>query len=114
MCIRDSYKGRAAYAEIGGCYYAARLAVNELLNKERRQAGAIIMRESHPGYIMPIGVWNVRESVRRTLKEPYRKFDTLHEALVHVSEKMDIPIQRWIKNSAILKNKLFQKKLEDF
>ncbi len=110
----EFYKGRTTYAEIGGCYYAARLAVNELLNKERRQAGAIIMRESHPGYIMPIGVWNVRESVRRALKEPYRKFDTLHEALVHASEKMDIPLQRWIKNSAILKNQLYQKRLEDF
>jgi DNA repair protein NreA len=110
----EFYKGRTTYAEIGGCYYAARLAVNELLNKERRQAGAIIMRESHPGYIMPIGVWNVRESVRRALKEPYRKFDTLHEAIVHVSEKMDIPLQRWIKNSAIIKNQLYQRRLEDF
>jgi len=110
----EFYKGRSTYAEIGGCYYAARLAVNELLNKERRQAGAIIMRESHPGYIMPIGVWNVRESVRKALKEPYRKFDTLHEALVHVSGKMDIPIPRWIKNSAILKSQLYQKRLEDF
>jgi len=109
----EFYKGRSTYAEIGGCYYAARLAVNELLNKERRQAGAIIMRESHPGYIMPIGVWNVRESVRKALKEPYRKFDTLHEALVHVSGKMDIPIPRWIKNSAILKSQLYQKRLED-
>jgi len=110
----EFYKGRTTYAEIGGCYYAARLAVNELLNKERRQAGAIIMRESHPGYIMPIGVWNVRESVRKALKEPYRKFDTLHEALVHASEKMDIPLQRWIKNSAVLKSQLYQKRLEDF
>jgi DNA repair protein NreA len=110
----EFHKGRTTYAEIGGCYYAARLAVNELLNKERRQAGAIIMRESHPGYIMPIGVWNVRESVRRALKEPYRKFDTLHEALVHASEKMDIPLQRWIKNSAILKSQLYQRRLEDF
>ena len=110
----EFYKGRTTYAEIGGCYYAARLAVNELLNKERRQAGAIIMRESHPGYIMPIGVWNVRESVRRALKGSYRKFDTLHEALVHASEKIDIPLQRWIKNSAVLKSQLYQKRLEDF
>ena len=110
----EFYKGRTTYAEIGGCYYAARLAVNELLNKKRRQAGAIIMRESHPGYIMPIGVWNVRESVRKALKEPYQKFDTLHEALVHASEKMDIPLQRWIKNSAVLKSQLYQKRLEDF
>jgi hypothetical protein len=110
----EFYDGRTTYAEIGGCYYAARLAVNELLNKERRQAGVVVMREAHPGYIMPIGVWNVRESVRCALKQPYRRFDALHEVLSCVSEVMDIPVQRWIKNSAVLKNQLYQRRLEDF
>jgi len=110
----EFFKGRKTYAEIGGCYYSARLASNELLNKERRQAGVLVLREAHPGYIMPIGVWNVRESVRKALREPYRKFDTLDQALMFVSEKMDIPLQRWIKNSAVLKNMLYQKRIEDF
>jgi hypothetical protein len=110
----EFYEGRTTYAEIGGCYYAARLAVNELLNKERRQAGVVVMREAHPGYIMPIGVWNVRESVRSALTREYRRFDTLQEALIHASEIVDIPLQRWIRNSAILKNQLYQKRLEDF
>lgn len=110
----EFYDGRTTYAEIGGCYYAARLAVNELLNQERRQAGIIVLREAHPGYIIPIGVWNVRESVRRSLTQSYQTFDTLNEALVHVSEIMDIPLQRWIRNSAVLKNQLYQKRLEDF
>lgn len=110
----EFYKGRTTYAEIGGCYYAARLAVNEQLLKERRQAGVVILREAHPGYIMPIGVWNVRESVRKALKTPYQKFDTLEKTLLFVKQKMDIPIERWIKNSTILKNQLHQKKLEYF
>lgn len=110
----EFYEGRTTYAEIGGCYYAARLAVNELLNKERRQAGVVVMREAHPGYIMPIGVWNVRESVRSALTREYRRFDTLQETLIHASEIMDIPLQRWIRNSAVLKNQLYQKRLEDF
>jgi len=110
----EFYKGRKTYAEIGGCYYSARLAANETLNKERRQAGVVVLREAHPGYIMPIGVWNVRESVRKALREPFQKFDTLDKALMFVSQKMDIPLQRWIKNSAVLKNKLYQKRLEDF
>lgn len=110
----EFYKGRTTYAEIGGCYYSARLAVNETLNKERRQAGVIVLREAHPGYIMPIGVWNVRESVRKALTNNYEKYDTLEQALINISKKMDIPIQRWIKNSAVLKNQLYQKRLEDF
>jgi len=110
----EFYKGRKTYAEIGGCYYSARLAVNEQLNKERRQAGVVVLREAHPGYIMPVGVWNVRESVRKSLKNPYRKFDTLSQALIYISQQMDIPLQRWIRNSAVLKNKLYQKKIEEF
>ena len=110
----EFYEGRTTYAEIGGCYYAARLAVNEVLTKERRQAGVVILREAHPGYIMPIGVWNVRESVRHALTQPYRKFDTVHESLVYVAGIMDIPVQRWIRNSAVLKNQLYQRRLEDF
>ncbi|MFA5101552.1 MAG: Nre family DNA repair protein [Candidatus Thermoplasmatota archaeon] len=110
----EFYEGRTTYAEIGGCYYAARLAVNELLNKERRQAGVVILREAHPGYIMPIGVWNVRESVRHALTQPPKKFNTVQESLIYVSEIMDIPVQRWIRNSAVLKNQLYQRKLEDF
>jgi len=110
----EFYEGRTKYAEIGGCYYAARLAVNELLNKERRQAGVVILREAHPGYIMPIGVWNVRESVRVALKKTFQKFDTLNQVLEFISDTMDIPRQRWIKNSAILKNQMYQKRLEDF
>ena len=85
-----------------------------MLNGEHRQAGIVVLREAHPGYIMPIGVWNVRESIRKTLKMSYEKFETLDKALIHISNKMDIPLQRWIRNSAILKNQLYQKKLEDF
>jgi DNA repair protein NreA len=110
----EFYDGRTTYAEIGGCYYAARLATNELLGKERRQAGAVIMREAHPGYIMPIGVWNVRESVRYAYTQPYEKFETLQQALVHVQSFFDIPLQRWIRTSAVLKNQLYQRRLEDF
>ena len=52
----EGFEGRTTYASIGGCYYAARLAVCELLEKERRQATVIVLREAHPGYIMPVGV----------------------------------------------------------
>ncbi len=110
----EFFEGRTTYAEIGGCYYAARLAVNEKLNKERRQAGVVVLREAHPGYILPVGVWNVRENVRAALRDRPRKFNTIKETLNYISLKMDIPTKRWIKNSAILKHRLYQRKLEDF
>lgn len=64
----EDYDGRTTYAEIGGCYYAARLAVCEQLVKERRQAAVLVLREAHPGYIMPVGVWQVRENTPNLAK----------------------------------------------
>ena len=110
----EGYYGRKTYAEIGGCYYAARLATAEFLSKERRQAGVVILREAHPGYIMPVGVWNVRENVRNAFKKTPRRFDTLKELLSYISSKLDIKISRWINNSKVLKNVIYQKRIEDY
>lgn len=110
----EFYKARKTYAKIGGCYYSARLAVNENLTARNRQAGVVIFREAHPGYIMPVGVWNVRENVRNAVRKQPKKFNTLSDALKHISGKMDIPIKRWIKTSGILKEMLYQKRLDDF
>jgi hypothetical protein len=114
MSDHEFYDGRKTYASIGGCYYAARLAVNELLTRERRQAGVCIMREAHPGYILPVGVWNVRENVRAALTTKPKRFSTLVDALTHVSTTMDIPMSRWIKSSAVLKDALYQKRIDEF
>lgn len=110
----ESYEGRTTYAEIGGCYYAARLAVCERLVKEHRQATVVVLREAHPGYIMPVGVWQVRENIRNALRHPPLKFDTLEKALQRIASQFDIPIQHWIGRSKLLCDALFQKKLTDF
>ncbi|MEM2944636.1 MAG: Nre family DNA repair protein [Methanomassiliicoccales archaeon] len=110
----EFYSGRSNYAQIGGCYYAARLAVNELLNKEKRQAGAVIFREAHPGYIMPVGVWNVRENVRAALNQKPLKFNSLKDALLQVQTKMDIPIHVWIDYSEILKDLIHQRRIDEY
>lgn len=114
MASSEGFEGRTTYAEIGGCYYAARLAVNEYLVKEKRQARVVILREAHPGYIMPVGVWNVRENVRAALKAPLKKFTSLNEAFEYISTRLAIPKERWIKESTVLKDTLFQRGLEDF
>jgi hypothetical protein len=110
----EGFEGRTTYASIGGCYYAARLAVCELLEKERRQATVIVLREAHPGYIMPVGVWQVRENVRNAMRQAPLKFRTLDEALMHVSNQFQIPLSRWIQNSKLLQDALYQKRLTEY
>ena len=110
----EGHEGRTTYASIGGCYYAARLAVCELLEKERRQATVIVLREAHPGYIMPVGVWQVRENVRNAMRQVPNKFRTLDEALMHISNQFQIPLSRWIQTSKLLQDALYQKKLTEY
>jgi len=110
----EEFNGRTTYAEIGGCYYAARLAVCEQLLKERRQATVIVLREAHPGYIMPVGVWQVRENVRNAMKQQPLKFYTLDEALGRIASQFKIPLNQWIKESKLLQKALFQKKLTEY
>jgi DNA repair protein NreA len=75
----EGYSGRTTYASIGGCYYAARLAVSEALLRLGRQAGAVVLREVHPGEILPLGVWNVREYVRVALRSTPERLTDLRE-----------------------------------
>ena len=110
----EGNNGRTTYAAIGGCYYSARLAVCELLMKERRQATAIVLREARPGYIMPIGVWQVRENVRNAMRQKPYKFNTLAQSLQFISGKFEIALPRWISQSQLLQKALFQRRISDF
>ena len=110
----EGYEGRTTYASIGGCYYAARLAVAESLLHERRQAATVILRETHPGYIMPVGVWNVREHVREALRRPPRTFATMAETLAHLATRLDVPMTRYVRMSEVLKHVLYQRTFDDY
>jgi len=90
------------------------LAACELLERERRQATVIVMREAHPGYIMPVGVWQVRENVRNAMRQKPLKFNTLDEALARIASQFQIPLRRWIRNSELLQDALFQRKLTEY
>ena len=110
----EGFNGRTTYAETGGCYYSTRLAVCERLVEEKRQASVITFREIHPGYIMPVGVWHTRESIRRALEKKPMKFDKFKDALDYISKKLEVPLSQWIKKSHLLKNLVQQRKLFHF
>ena len=110
----EGNSGRTTYAQIGGCYYSARLATCELLVKERRQATVIVLREARPGYIMPIGVWQVRENVRNAMRQKPCEFKTLNDSLRFISGRFEIPMHQWIIQGKLIRHALFQKRISDF
>lgn len=110
----EEHFGRTTYARVGGCYYSTRLAVAEALDREGRQAAAVVLRETYPGYIMPLGVWNVRESIRAMFKQPYEKHDTFRGAMNAALSKFAISKQRWMRESVLISRELSQTKITSF
>jgi hypothetical protein len=114
MGDHEPYEGRTRYASIGGCYYSCRLAAAEALQRMQRQAAVLVLREARPGYILPVGVWNVRESVRAALRTAPTTFDTFQQALQHGCNNFLIPQPTWTKNSTLIREELFQHRLSQY
>jgi hypothetical protein len=110
----EFHEGRKRYASnVTGSYYAARLAVAEYLHSIGRQAGCIIFREVRSSYIVPLGVWQVRENMREAMKQ-HNSFNTLQEALNYSWSRLNITSTNWRRSSKILEFISTQKKLSDF
>ncbi len=108
----EGHDGRTTYASIGGCYYAARLATSEALLAQGRQAGVIVLREVHPGEILPLGVWNVREHVREAMRQPAEVIGSNRELVERIGSTFAIPLARWLRQSAVLHEHRTQRRLD--
>lgn len=89
----ETYSGRKTYASnTAGGYYATRLPILEYLNRVKRQASVLAIRIETPTYWAGLGVWVVRESVRKSLNNEHFEFDDM---------------KKFIETSKILGNKKF-------
>jgi hypothetical protein len=99
---------------IAGAYFAARLAVAEHLAHRHKKAGAIVLREIHPDYVMPLGVWQIREGVREALKNPPQKFELFDHAMSFACSCMSLSKNEIVQKSQIWKSFKDQTKISDF
>lgn len=112
MGDHEGFRGRSTYPDIGGCYYASRLALTEYLDRERRQAKAVLIREIYKDYLLPLGVWMVREALRECYRNRPTIFSEIREAVEYIRKLLKVPIERYISMSAILKEALRQERLD--
>ncbi|MHA1794261.1 MAG: Nre family DNA repair protein [Promethearchaeota archaeon] len=107
--------GRKSYASnVTGAYYAARLAITEHLTRIKRQATPIVIREVNENYLIPLGVWVIRQTARDALSRPPRKFSSIEHIFRYLKTRLQIPPKFWIRKSALLKELRQQKTLIDF
>lgn len=107
---------RKDYANnVTGAYYAARLEIIKMLEKEKRIASVLILRDIEEGYISK-GVWVIRESVKNALlKKPiifldYKDLKTYLNRICKIRGNYEF----WEKKSNILQNTFNQKRIFDF
>ncbi len=110
----EFYGGRKDYASnVEGAYYSARLAVAEYLAMEKRQAAALVFREIGGNYNLPLGVWVIRETMRRAFDSNPLMFFDLPVALKFLEKRLEVPIKQYEKESKILDKIRHQKRLSD-
>lgn len=111
----ESFFGRKEYASsTAGGYYATRLSILEYLNSINRQASVLAIRLETPSYWAGLGVWVVRESVRKSMKRKmeFASKEELISAARQISKiKYNFDNSQIIQRSKIINDVLKQKKL---
>jgi DNA repair protein NreA len=110
----EDSRGLKHYPSIAGAYFAGRLAAAEYLHTKKRSAAVLILREILPEYILPVGVWQIREGIRMALKNPSMIFNELQSMLMYVGTRSTVPTSKWLTNSNTLKGMKAHSRISDF
>jgi len=107
----EPFQGRTTYAEsqVGG-YYSSRHAVVEFLHRIKRQARVVVLREIKGGYIMPVGSWQILETIRKAFYNKPTTFDSTFELSNYLAGKLEVPFYKYRNKSQILQ----QSRLTEF
>ena len=99
----EGYEGRTGGPEeTAGAYHAARLGVLEQLDEVGRQAKALVLRHVSSEYWAPVGVWQVRESVRAALDGEYATAETFHAAVSRLTAELPVGIDDLRRSSTMV------------
>ncbi len=110
----EDARGLGHYPTIAGAYFSARLAVSEHLSQRRRKAAALVLREIRPEYVMPLGVWQIREGVRQALKKAPTTFENLDDAISFAVSHLSVSKAEIMARILIYKNLRSQRRITDF
>jgi DNA repair protein NreA len=97
----ERYKGKSGYSNQSGGYYAARISVLNYLHKIRKQARVISIREITNEYIIPAGVWVVREASRVATENNPIEFQSRGELEIFLRSTLRVSLDT-IYNKSVL------------
>lgn len=115
----EDHTGRHNYANnCSGGYYAARLPILEKFKREKKQGNCLLIRFITEEYSCPLGVWVVREAVRKTLESKRYDFETKEQMLDYAKliakQKFNFDLNKLLKESKIYDKTKKQMRLKNF
>ncbi len=115
----EGYDGRKQYAfATAGGYYASRVGVLEKLNIMKKQSSVLALRFITSEYAVPLGVWVVRQSVRKCLQSKPIEFSDRNLMLDYtkklIKKKFNYDLNFILQESILLKNIKTQTRLKRF
>ncbi|MFH1311004.1 MAG: hypothetical protein ABIH65_01210 [Nanoarchaeota archaeon] len=115
----EGFSGRKNYAsDTAGGYYASRLPILEYLERINRQASVLAIRIELPSYWAALGVWVVRESVRKALNHKKLNFTEIKELVESAKKigmiKFGFDPEKVLKKSKLIENMKTQKVLGEW
>jgi hypothetical protein len=107
----EDANGLDHYPRIAGAYFAAKLGILEYLtSNKKRKCSVLVLREIRPEYLVPLGVWQIREGIRDALRSKQvahtniSTFSDFRKALLYACKGMTVPLFDWLKYSIIYEN----------
>ena len=114
----EGFEGRTKYAfNTAGGYYATRLPILKYLDFIKRQASVVVIRIETPSYWASLGVWVVRESVKKALNKKIKfssKKELLDSAKGISKRQYQFDVDDVLKMSKLIKNITLQKNLIEY
>jgi len=99
----EGFDGRSGYVdETAGAYYASRLGVLEHLVDRGRQAKCLVLREVSDDYWAPVGVWQVRESVRNAFDGEHGESEDFASAVGAIEPHLPVSMGRLRRKSSMV------------
>ena len=119
MTDYEPYAGRTDYADnCQGGYYAARLPISEKMKELGFQSSCLCIRIITDEYSVPLGVWVVREAVKKTMDNAPIEFADrdllIRYASLIAEKKFGVRIDKILGESVLLQKLKTQKKLSSF
>ncbi len=115
----EDHTGRHSYANnCTGGYYAARLPVLEFLKREKKKGNCLLIRFITEEYSCPLGVWVVREAVRKTLESKKHSFETKEQMLDYArfitKQKFNFDLNKLLYESKVYNKVKTQMRLKNY